>query len=232
MDNNHILLQVQNVDFSFRKNHVLDHINFDIYAGESIAILGSNGSGKSTLLSILSGSRTCRGASVLYNGTDLLKDRKMRGKVMGYVPQSNPLIPELSILDNLLLWYPGSKQALLTTLERPEIAMLGIGDYLNKTARECSGGMKKRAGIAIALLRDPDILLMDEPAAALDLEAKAELIRFLKTYLSSPGKTILLSTHDENELDVCTTLYALKQSKLELLPKDIRGAELIRALHK
>ena len=94
---------VKGIDYSYRKNHVLDHLEFTLPLGESIAILGANGSGKSTLLSILAGARRCKGASMLYQDTDLLKQASMRNRLIGYVPQSDPLMPDMSVRDNLLL---------------------------------------------------------------------------------------------------------------------------------
>ena len=96
-------IEVTGVDFSYRKNHVLKDLNFSLPLGESIAILGANGCGKSTLLSILAGVRHCHGAAMMYGNCDLTKDKKMRSKLIGYVPQTDPLLPELSVRDNLLL---------------------------------------------------------------------------------------------------------------------------------
>ncbi|MCR5251510.1 MAG: ABC transporter ATP-binding protein [Lachnospiraceae bacterium] len=222
-------ISVRNVDFSYRKHHVLDHLEFDLPLGESIAVLGANGSGKSTLLSILSGVRRCHGASMEYRGHDLTRDKKLRNRLIAYVPQTDPLLPELSVWDNLLLWFHGPASGLKEALTLPSVEMLRIDEFIKKPVRALSGGMRKRVSLATALINDPQILIMDEPAAALDLCYKAEIREFLSRFHQS-GKTLILTTHDEEDLSIITLLYLLKDGHLYRSPRVLRGDELVSVI--
>jgi ABC-type multidrug transport system ATPase subunit len=144
----------------------------------------------------------------------------------GYVPQENPLIPELTVYDNLRLWYPDKKQ-LQQELAQGFLSLLGIAEYLTKTVNKLSGGMKKRVSIGIAMAGLPPVLLLDEPSAALDLICKEDIRKYLKAYLKRKG-TVVLTTHEESELDLCDKLYVLKDGKLFEIDRTLRGAELVR----
>ena len=222
---------VKNIDYSYRNNHVLDHLDFTLPLGESIAILGANGSGKSTLLSILAGARKCKGAEMLYDGCDLLKSATKRSRLIGYVPQSDPLMPDMSVRDNLLLWFHGKKSEFEAALQTPSIQMLQLDSFLRKRVNALSGGMRKRVSLATALINDPQILIMDEPAAALDLCYKAEIRDYLQQF-HRDGHTLILTTHDEEDLSIISRLYLLRGGKLLLQDRILRGDELIREIKK
>ena len=222
-------IEIRHIDFSYRKNHVLKDVSFDIPAGVCAAILGANGSGKSTLLSILSGARKCRGASMMFGGHDLLKESRLRNDALGYVPQTDPLIPELSVFDNLLLWYKGKRSDFGAALLSPQIAMLCIEEFMKKPVKALSGGMRKRVSIATALINEPDILILDEPASALDLCYKADIRGYLAQYRAA-GHTVIMSTHDAEDLDICDILYLLKDGHINETDKNTRGAELLALL--
>ena len=162
----------------------------------------------------------------MYQGKDLAKDRKALSGLIGYVPQENPLLPELSAYDNLFLWFQGNKRKYETALEQDSMKMLQLKDFLHKPVKSLSGGMKKRVSLGIALLNDPTLLILDEPSVALDLPCKQDMHHYLTECLSN-GKTVLITTHEEAELDLCTTLYILKNGTLHKVDKNLRGPSLI-----
>ena len=134
----------------YRRAQVLSGVSLEADQGSMIGILGKNGCGKSTLLSILAGTLRADSGSFLYedgNGkkTDLLKNRGVASRLIGYVPQSTPLLEELTALDNLRLWYTGSRGTLRRELEEGILKELKITEFLHKNVRNLSGGMKKRA---------------------------------------------------------------------------------------
>ncbi len=224
-------IEIKHINFSYRKNHVLKDVSFEIPENTTAAILGANGSGKSTLLSILSGARKCPGAEFIFRGHELMKESVLRSDCLGYVPQTDPLIPELSVFDNLLLWYKGRRADFGAALEAPSVMMLGIEDFIKKPVKDLSGGMRKRVSIATALINEPEILILDEPASALDLCYKADIRGYLKEYKSA-GHTVVISTHDEEDLDICDELYVLKEGTIELVKQDLRGSGLIAKLRR
>ena len=147
-------------------------------------------------------------------------------KMTGYVPQENPLIPELTVYDNLRLWYPDSKY-LEQELEQGFLHLLGVQEYLTKQVNKLSGGMKKRVSIGIAMAGMPPVLLMDEPSAALDLICKEDIRNYLEVYLQRKG-TVVITTHEESELELCDKLYVMKDGKLRQIDRSLRGVDLVK----
>ena len=212
---------------SYGKKQVLKEINLKGNAGECICIVGANGCGKSTLLNILAGLKKADAGEIYFEGRTAKKAKDFR-HVLGYVPQENNLILELSVYDNLLLWYQG-KEALLSALKEGLLQKLGIGEFLKKRVATLSGGMKKKVSIACALAGNPGILLLDEPGAALDLPGKEELRNYLMDF-KKRGGTVILATHEEADIAICDHLYALKDGVAVEVDRNLRGTALKQCL--
>ena len=175
-------LIIENVSKSFKSEgaslEVLKDINLELNEGEVTVILGKNGSGKSTLLKIIGGVLTCDSGKIIYNDKQVnTSERKRRiflEKRIGIIPQNNELIPELSVYENvsLPLKYRGEKPVSLL-----------------------SGGEKQRTAIARALVKEPEIILADEPASALD-EKMNEKILDLFMQLKNKNVITVIVTHD------------------------------------
>ena len=127
------------------------------------------------LLSILAGALRADSGSIRINGTEILGRSGAAADLTAYVPQENPLMGELSVKDNLLLWHRGSRKEMERDLTEGCSSVLGIGPMLKKRVDTLSGGMKKRLSIACALSGRAPVLIMDEPGAALDLECKRDI---------------------------------------------------------
>ena len=170
------------------------------------------------------------GATRLVDGQQV-KGRAGRSlllRYMGYVPQESNLIQELSVRDNLLLWYR-DKHRLKKELEEGFLHTLGVQQMCSMRAQNLSGGMKKRVSIGCALAESPVILLLDEPNAALDLPAKEQIREYLLQYRSQGG-TVLLATHDESDLEICDSVYALCQGRMKEIDRTLRGKQLVEEL--
>jgi len=196
---------------------ILDGISLQVATGEIIGIAGRNGSGKSTLFSIMAGLIAPDSGNVESNCK------------IGYVPQESALFENLSVKDNLRFWSKvykqdwqkvfkiqtddGAKSAFkIQTNDDVKSAFKMLPDdaeYLRKRVSQLSGGMKKRLSIALACLQDPDILIMDEPTAALDIGFKAELLEYIAN-LRKEGKGVIFSTHQADELMWCDRMYILR----------------------
>lgn len=231
MENN--MITVADVTSAYGRKQILKGVSFTARRGECIGIVGANGCGKSTLLSVLAGTLKPGSGQVSYYGRAAWSDGergRMHGnkdvirKMTGYVPQENPLIPELSVYDNLRLWYPDKRQ-LRQELEQGFLSLLGIGEFSAKQVSKLSGGMKKRVSIGIAMAGMPPVLLMDEPSAALDLVCKEDIRRYLQAYLERKG-TVVITTHEEGELSLCSRLYVMKDGRLEQVDNRLRGSAL------
>ncbi len=204
-------MKIEHIKKKYGKKAVLNDISLTAQPGMCIGILGGNGSGKSTLLNILAGIFKPDSGSFTFNNTDLLKKSKIRSSVLGYVPQNTPLIEELTAKDNLRLWY--SADEIEIQLKAGVLGMLGIDAFLSTPVCKMSGGMKKRLAIGCAVAHNPQILLLDEPSAALDLVCKARISNYLLDFKKNGG-IIILATHDIQELPLCDALYILKNGVL------------------
>lgn len=215
------------IESSYGRKQVLAGVTISADAGQCVGIVGANGCGKSTLLNILAGLRNAKKGSIFFDGQRA--DGRAAGKLFksytGYVPQENNLIPELSVKDNLLIWYH-DRQLLAQEIREGFLKVLGMEEMLYMKAGKLSGGMKKRVSIGCALAGNPPILILDEPDAALDLPGKADIRKYLIMY-KQLGGTILLATHEESDLDICDRVYALSGGRSREIDRNLRGEKLL-----
>ena len=201
-------IQIQNVTKTFATRAAahradgdafvaLEAISLDIRAGEFFVIVGPSGCGKSTLLDLLGGLASPTSGRILINGEPVTGPALNRGLVF----QQYALFPWRSALKNVEfgLEAKGTPTRERADLARSYLALVGLADFSDRLPHELSGGMKQRVAIARSLAYDPDILLMDEPFAALDAQSRerlqAELIRIWEV----SGKTIVFITHGIDE---------------------------------
>lgn len=211
--------------------HVLKGIDFNIQAGELVAIMGSSGSGKSTLLNILgildeadTGSYVLDGVPIK-NLNETIASR-YRNQFLGFVFQSFNLINYKNALDNVAmpLYYQGIKRK-----QRNEIAMhylekVGLATHAHHLPNELSGGQKQRVAIARALASDPKVLLADEPTGALDTKTSYEVMELIQG-INDEGKTVLIVTHEPDIAAMCKRNVVLKDG----LIIDDKKVEQVRA---
>ena len=209
------MFNIEKINKSYGNKLVLDNISLSIAGNEAICILGVNGSGKSTLLSCI---------AKKYAGDGSIK--------FGYMPQENPLFDELSAIDNIKMWTKLSRTEIITALNSPPLSDMGISDFARITVKKMSGGMKKRVSLAIALINNPDILLLDEPFASLDLPAKEDILKIMNGFLGE-NKSIIVASHDNNVFDFCSKVFLLKDGKLmnanALINKGISYVDILRS---
>lgn len=210
------MLCVEHISFSYRKKEVLRDVSFTAKEGDFIGIVGKNGCGKSTLLSVLAGVRRPAGGTISFEGAPLFSKKNIPADIIGYVPQLNPLLPELSVRDNLRLWLRNPASSPEDTPESLYLQM-GLTDYLRVPVAKLSEGLKKRVSIASVLQNNPKILILDEPSAALDLPCKEVIHEQLLTFAKNGG-IVLFTTHEEAEFSLCNTLYILKGGILHPAP--------------
>ena len=219
-------MEVSGLRKKYGKKEILKDISFRIECGEQVAVVGKNGCGKSTLMRIMAGILKPDAGQIRYFGQDALKMKGNLRKYCGYVPQENPLIPELTARDNYRLWFKGDKAELERDLEEGVGKFLGLTEFLGTPAGKLSGGQKKRLSIASALSNQASLLIMDEPGAALDLEAKEEILTYIRNYLKNGG-TVILTSHETQELSICTQLFVMKKGLLMPVTEKLSAAELV-----
>ena len=218
------MLEISGIYKSYHRQNILAGVDLTVAPGECVGIVGYNGCGKTTLLSILAGAQKADRGSILYNGREASGHPRVFAEEAAYVPQENPLMEELTVRDNLLLWYRGSRKQM--DLKGGAASMLGVDRMLDRTVGKLSGGMKKRLSIACALSNHAPVLIMDEPGAALDLECKEVIRNYLREYMASGG-AVILTSHELAELALCTKMYILKGGVLSGIDCGLSAKELI-----
>ena len=206
--------------------HALDHVSFDIQQGEFFGLLGPNGAGKTSLISILAGLSRASSGSVRVHGCDVLTDFANARRKLGVVPQELVFDPFFSVREALRIQsgYFGIKKnnAWIDEL----LASLGLADKADANMRQLSGGMKRRVLVAQALVHKPQVIVLDEPTAGVDVELRQTLWQFIAR-LNRQGSTVLLTTHYLEEAEaLCGRLAMLKQGRVVALAQT---SELLKA---
>ena len=204
----------------------LDDVSFDIQQGEFFGLLGPNGAGKTSLISILAGLSRASSGSVMVHGKNVLTDYAATRRTLGVVPQELVFDPFFSVREALRIQsgYFGIKNndAWIDEL----LASLGLADKANANMRQLSGGMKRRVLVAQALVHKPQVIVLDEPTAGVDVELRQTLWQFIAK-LNRQGSTVLLTTHYLEEAEaLCSRIAMLKQGNVVALAQT---SELLRA---
>jgi putative ABC transport system ATP-binding protein len=200
----------------------LSEVDFVVSSGEFVAVLGPSGSGKSTLLSIIGGlDRAYRGKVFLW-GEDIgaMSDTRLarlRGKHIGFVFQHFHLLSHLTVLENVTtpaLFDPEANEAQDVKHAKDLLDRLGLADRVTDTPAELSGGQRQRVAIARALLRQPKLLLCDEPTGNLDAETGAQTIELFEELYRQEGLTIVAVTHEERLARVASRIVRLQDGRI------------------
>lgn len=206
-------IEILEVDKSFKKQKVLEQISLIIDSGRIFCLLGASGSGKTTLLRIMMGAIPADGGSVTIGSTSV-PNRELLSN-MGYMPQNEALYEELTTWENLK-FFAGLHQMSRKAFEENAEKLLQIVDMTkckNKLVRDCSGGMKKRVSLAVALIHQPRLLLLDEPTVGVDPVLRRKIWQYLKQ-LRNEGTTILVTTHVMDEVTQCDDAALLRNGRI------------------
>lgn len=194
----------------------LKSINLKIKKGSFFGLLGSNGAGKSTIINILAGLVNKTSGKVEISGIDIDNDQQATKYKIGVVPQELIIDPFFNVFETLEIYagYYGISKKNRRTIEIVEA--LGLKDKLYSTPRSLSGGMRRRLLVAKALVHNPEILILDEPTAGVDVELRNQLWDYVKK-LNKQGTTILLTTHYLEEAENCAIRLLLLTKEKWLL---------------
>lgn len=181
------------------KVQVLKGIDVDLEEGKICTILGPSGSGKSTLLNVIGGLETIDSGEIIINGIDISKLNpkeltKYRRELLGFIFQFYNLVPNLTIKENIEVCEYLSKGS----LDMEELLnILGLYDHKDKFPNQLSGGQQQRTAIARALIKNPKLLLCDEPTGALDYKTSKEILELMQSVNEKYKTTMLIVTHND-----------------------------------
>lgn len=201
---------------------VLHGISFSIPKGQFVAIMGPSGSGKSTLMNILGFLDVPTDGSYEFGGKDVSKlddDQlaEMRGQNMGFIFQTFNLLPKTTVLDNvkLPLLYSSVPVSKRDAMAREAIAAVGLEHRTQSLSNQLSGGERQRVAIARALIRQPDVILADEPTGNLDSKSGQLVMDLLRTLNEKNGHTIILVTHETYTAEYAERILRLHDGLLQ-----------------
>ncbi|MDF2718398.1 MAG: transporter ATP-binding protein [Paenibacillus sp.] len=198
---------------TFGNRPVLNGITMRVERGELFGLLGPSGSGKTTLVKLITGIDKADGGTVHLLGEPMPKLKMLQR--LGYMAQSDALYNELTAKENLLFFASLYGLAGARRNERIQAAMAVVDllDHLNKPVAAYSGGMKRRLSLAIALLHEPELLVLDEPTVGIDPVLRQSIWRELLA-LRERGTTIILTTHVMDEADKCDRIALIREGRL------------------
>jgi ABC-type multidrug transport system ATPase subunit len=215
------MIVAKNLTKRYGKTAALNNVSFTIDDGEAVALWGANGAGKTTTLRCLLGVQGFEGELTI-NGIHVHKDSKAARAVIGYVPQEAAFY-DMTVYETLVFYARLKKtvpQRVDAVLEQVQLTA-----HHSKRVNMLSGGMKQRLALAVALLSDPPVLVLDEPTANLDVTAQRDFIHTIQL-LNESGKTIVFSSHRLDEvMALSTRVLVLDEGKLALesSPQELAG---------
>jgi len=204
-------LQIINLNKKFGSQTALNQINIEIGNSEIIGLLGPNGAGKSTLMKSIVGALKIDEGQILFNGKDITEHDIETKKNMGFLPENNPLYPEMYVKEYLNFVadiHKISKERIDEVIE-----LVGITPEKSKKISQLSKGYKQRVGLAQAILHSPDLLILDEPTNGLDPNQIIEIRNLIKEI--GQQKTVILSTHIMQEVEaLCSRVILIHQGNI------------------
>lgn len=207
------IISVENLSKTYGEGesavHAIKEASFEIYAGETVALLGPSGSGKTTLITMIgcitepSSGKLTLDSELMYDQKWQISDtRRIRREKIGFIFQAHNLIPFLNVLENVTIvpLMNGVKKAQADQRAKELLDYLGVEDKLTKMPSQLSGGQSQRVAIARSLANNPKIILADEPTAALDGERALSVMQLLRKLAQEQEVAIIIVTHDERML--------------------------------
>ena len=207
------IIEVKNVSKFFDDKTALDNVNLSIRKGEFVTILGPSGCGKTTLLRLIAGFQTASEGTILINGKEITQTPPHKRPV-NTVFQKYALFPHLNVYDNIAFGLKLKKmpKAEMTRKVMAALKMVGMTDYEYRDVNSLSGGQQQRVAIARAIVNEPEVLLLDEPLAALDLKMRKDMQMELKEMHKTLGITFVYVTHDQEEaLTLSATIVVMSE---------------------
>lgn len=204
-------IEVTNLSKSYGAQKALDSITFSVKKGEIVGFLGPNGAGKSTLMKILTTYLAADEGVALVNDKNVISDTKEVQKIIGYLPEHNPLYLDLYVREYLA--FNADVYKVPSSRIQEVIELTGLTPESHKKIGQLSKGYRQRVGLANALLHNPEVLILDEPTTGLDPNQLVEIRNVIKNV--GKDKTVFLSTHIMQEVEaICDRVIIIDKGKI------------------
>jgi ABC-2 type transport system ATP-binding protein len=210
------MITVQNLSKKFGELRAVDGISFNVAKGELFGFLGPNGAGKTTTISMISGLLKPDVGTVFVGEYNLWETPKPAKRLLGLVPQDLALYEEFSARENLTFWggLYGVPRAQLKTNMDAILARVGLADRARESVSRYSGGMKRRLNLAIGLVHEPKVLLLDEPTVGIDPQARNNILEIIRD-IARQGTTVIFTTHHLEEAEkLCDRIAIMDHGKI------------------
>ena len=211
----------------------VDHITFEVKRGEIFGFLGPNGAGKTTTVRILTGLTLPTSGTAKVVGYDVVKESRRAKMSIGLVPEISNIYSELSVWDNVIFSgeIHGVPRKERQKRARKLLEMFGLYDKKKEKAGKLSKGLKRRLAIAMALVHEPKVLFLDEPASGLDVPS-AKLLREIVRKLNKEGTTIFLTTHNMEEANsLCQRIAVINRGRIAAIDSPERLKMIVSRTH-
>ncbi|MDR4938895.1 ABC transporter ATP-binding protein [Rossellomorea marisflavi] len=211
------MLEAVELTKHFKKNKVVDGLNLFIEKGETVGLLGPNGAGKSTTISMISTLISPTDGDVRLKNESVLRDPQSLREVLGVVPQEIALYTDLTAKENLEFFgrINHLKGGLLKERVTRVLDQIGLTERKNDIVKTFSGGMKRRLNIGVALLHEPEILIMDEPTVGIDPQSRSYILEQVKRLNQEKGMTIIYTSHYMEEVEfLCDRIYIMDKGHI------------------
>jgi iron(III) transport system ATP-binding protein len=225
-----VILTLSKISKSFGNQTVLRDLSLEVAGGEFVAVLGSSGSGKTTLLRLIAGFDEPNAGEITIANKVVASSKLFvpaEARKVGYVPQDAALFPHLSVFENVAFGLKGLSKTARADRVSTLLKLVSMEASGDKSATELSGGQKHRIALARALAPEPELILLDEPFAALDAELRAKIREEMKAVLDKVSCTTILVTHDQEEaLSIADRVALLRDGNFAQIgnPREIYSA--------
>lgn len=227
------MIEIKDITKVYGTQHALDHVSFSVHQGEIVGLLGPNGAGKSTLMKIIACYIPPTDGEVSVCGHSIYDDAIAVRRCIGYLPELNPLYPDMYVREYLR--FMAGLSGIKDTHSRADemIELTGLTPEAHKRIGQLSKGYRQRVGLAQALIHDPKVLILDEPTTGLD----PNQLEFIRNVIRNAGKdkVVLLSTHIMQEVEaMCSRAVIISQGRIvaDESMNDLNAKKLTEQFHR
>lgn len=227
------MIEIKDITKVYGTQHALDHVSFSVRQGEIVGLLGPNGAGKSTLMKIIACYIPPTDGEVAVCGHSIYDDAIAVRRCIGYLPELNPLYPDMYVREYLR--FMAGLSGIKDTHSRADemIELTGLTPEAHKRIGQLSKGYRQRVGLAQALIHDPKVLILDEPTTGLD----PNQLEFIRNVIRNVGKdkVVLLSTHIMQEVEaMCSRAVIISQGRIvaDESMNDLNAKKLTEQFHR